>query len=380
MKINKNTKKILSICISAFFIILSFLAYNNFFPLKYSVNADLEKDVTKKEDINEPLIKNLVALNTADYDFRMLKLANNPVPKIPKTEPVTDSNNKTPVKPATPPIVAVNIWPVKTVYPNAGALLPFNRIIAYYGNFYSKKMGVLGEYPEAIMLQKLNAEIKKWETLDPETPVIPAVDYIAITAQASAGKDGKYRFRMPDEQIDKAVILAKKINGIVILDIQVGLSTLQTELPLLEKYLRMPEVHLAIDPEFSMKTGKKPGAVIGTFDAADINYAASYLAKLVKENNLPPKILIVHRFTGPMVTNYKKIVPIPEVQIVMHMDGWGGQNKKINTYRTTIAKEPVQFAGFKLFYKNDLQQEKNRLMTPEEVLTLQPKPIFIQYQ
>src|SRR5215472_17397945 len=35
-------------------------------------------------------------------------------------------------------------WPVKTAYPGAGALLPFNRIVAYYGNLYSKNMGVLG--------------------------------------------------------------------------------------------------------------------------------------------------------------------------------------------------------------------------------------------
>src|SRR5688500_8350026 len=37
-------------------------------------------------------------------------------------------------------------WPVKASYPARGALLPFNRIVAYYGNFYSTGMGVLGEY------------------------------------------------------------------------------------------------------------------------------------------------------------------------------------------------------------------------------------------
>ena len=150
-----------------------------------------------------------------------------------------------------------SLWPVHTVYPDVGAILPFKRIVAYYGNFYSKGMGVLGQYPPAEMLQKLNTEVLNWVTADPTTPVIPAIDYIAVTAQGSAG-DGKYRARMPDDQIDQAVALADQVHGIVFLDVQVGLSDLQTEIPLLEKYLKMPEVHLAIDPEFSMKTGDRP--------------------------------------------------------------------------------------------------------------------------
>ncbi|HYC83056.1 MAG TPA: hypothetical protein VEB60_00710 [Candidatus Paceibacterota bacterium] len=272
------------------------------------------------------------------------------------------------------------LWPVKTVYPNAGAILPFKRVIAYYGNLYSTRMGALGEYPEAEMLSRLKAEVNRWEAADPTTPVVPALHYIAVTAQGSAGEDGKYRLRMPDSEIDKVLKMAEKINAIVFLDIQVGLSTLQAELPVYEKYFKMPNVHLGIDPEFSMKTGKKPGSVIGTFDAADINYAAEYLAKLVKENNLPPKILVIHRFTQPMVTNYRQIRPLPEVQIVMHMDGWGGVAEKIGTYNAFIAPQPVQFTGFKLFYKNDFRLPGTRIMTPAEILRLQPQPIYIQYQ
>lgn len=209
-----------------------------------------------------------------------------------------------------------NIWPIKTVYPNAGAILPFKRIVAYYGNLYSTKMGVLGQYPEGEMLAKLNEEVKKWQIADPNTPVIPALHYIAVVARGSPGNDGKYRLRMPDSEIDKVVAMAAKTNAIVFLDIQVGFSNLQTEIPLLIKYLQLPQVHLAIDPEFSMKSGIRPGKVVGTYDAADINFTANYLAKIVRESNLPPKILIVHRYTQKMVTNYKEIKPLPEVQII----------------------------------------------------------------
>lgn len=271
-------------------------------------------------------------------------------------------------------------WPVRGAFPKGGAILPFKRVVAYYGNFYSKKMGVLGEYPENVVIEKLNGEIKKWQAADTSLEVIPAIHYIAVTAQGSPGDAGKYRLRMPTAQIDKAIKLGQKMNALVFLDVQIALSTLQEEIPVLEKYLKMPNVHLGIDPEFSMKTGKKPGSVIGTMDAADINYAANYLAKLVKDNNLPPKILVVHRFTQAMVTNYKQIKLQPEVQIVMDMDGWGHQARKFNTYKQFIYKEPVQFTGFKLFYKNDLREANSRVLTPAEVLKLKPQPVYIQYQ
>jgi hypothetical protein len=129
-----------------------------------------------------------------------------------------------------------------------------------------------------------------------------------------------------------------------------------------------------------MKDGARPDTEIGTMDASDINWAANYLANIVNQNNLPPKILVVHRFTLDMVTNYKTIAPLPQVEVVIDMDGWGSQAKKINTYKTVIAAEPVQFTGFKLFYKNDLLPPSTGILTPQQVLQLSPQPSYIQYQ
>jgi len=273
------------------------------------------------------------------------------------------------------------LWPVKTkLYPSAGAILPFKRIIAYYGNIYSKRMGVLGEYPPKELWRKLNAEVKAWEKADPSTPVQPAIHYIAVVAQGIPMKDGKYCMRMPASQIDSALAIAKMGNAIVFLDLQVALSNVKNEVPLLEKYLKMPNVHLGIDPEFSMKNGSKPGKKIGTMDATDINFCSEYLAKLVKDNNLPAKILIVHRFTQGMVTNYRNIKCHPEVQMVMNMDGWGEPVLKRSTYLLYIRKEPVQFTGFKLFYKNDLKKAPHVMMTPTDLMKLKPQPVYIQYQ
>ena len=270
-------------------------------------------------------------------------------------------------------------WTADKPEPPAGAILPYKRIIAYYGNLYSKNMGILGELPKKEMLEKLQAEAKSWEEADTVMEVQPALHYIAVTAQLLPGKGNKYRLRMPFHQIDSVLKMAEEINAIVFLDIQVGLSTLQEEIPQLEKYLKLPNVHLGIDPEFSMKGGEKPGTVIGSFDDADINYATEYLQKIVTENNLPPKILVIHRFTQAMVKNYKKFKTVPEVQIVMHMDGWGFPAKKINTYKQFVYKEPVEYAGFKIFYKNDIKGN-GRLLTPQELIKLKPQPVYIQYQ
>ena len=132
--------------------------------------------------------------------------------------------------------------------------------------------------------------------------------------------------------------------------------------------------------EFNMiKSGKKPGKKIGTYDAADINYASGFLQEMVKKYHLPPKVFVVHRFTRNMVTNAKNIVVRPEVQIVMNMDGWGPPWLKRDSYRDYVVKEPVQFTGFKLFYHNDTKKG-DPLMTTQDLLKLCPKPIYIQYQ
>ena len=366
---SKTLLQITALVVAGVFVVYM-VAFAPLFSVKYNSAAAevfVPATTTVATAIATP-VPVVAPLDRDDYDRRMWVMANNGT----STQSVASSTSTTTKK---------FLWPVKNApYPLPGAILPYHRIIAYYGNFYSTKMGVLGEYPRDIMFSKLANEVAKWTAADPGTPAIPAIDYIAVTAQGSPGADGKYRFRMPDSQLDHAIELADMVHGIVILDVQVGLSNLQSELPALEKYLKMPQVHLAIDPEFSIKTKDKPGDVIGTFSSADVNYAVNYLAKLVKDNNLPPKVLVVHRFTQGMVTGYKNITPLPEVQVLMDMDGWGTPAKKLGTYQRFVQGEPVQFTGFKLFYKNDLKKPSTRILTPEELLKLKPRPLFIQFQ
>ncbi|WP_310570219.1 hypothetical protein [Gemmatimonas sp.] len=273
----------------------------------------------------------------------------------------------------------VPVWPVPGPAPLPGSVLPAKRIIAYYGNPFSKRMGVLGEYPKPEMLAMLDREVAAWTKADPSTRVQPALHLITTVAQGDAGKDGKYRMRHGDALTEKVYGWAKERNALLFLDVQVGLSTIQEELPRLEAWLSRPDVHFGMDPEFSMKDGTKPGKKIGSYDAADVNWVIDYLAKLVTDKKLPPKILVVHRFTKPMLTNATKIKRDPRVQVVMHMDGWGPPSLKRDSYAAYVYAEPVQFAGFKLFYKND-RRSGSTLMTPRDLLALTPRPLYIQYQ
>ena len=271
-------------------------------------------------------------------------------------------------------------WPVKAPALLPGSILPGKRIVAYYGNPLSKRMGALGEYEKGDMIRRLKAESQRWAAADPSTPVQPALHLIAVVAQSEPGKAGKYRMIMPDEIITKVYGWAREANCLLFIDIQTGHEDIRTLLPRFEWLLKNPDVHLGIDPEFNLVASKKiPGTKVGTFDASEINYVTGYLKDLVKKYRLPPKVLTVHRFTRNGVTNYRRIELRPEVQIVMHMDGWGGPHLKRASYKDYIVTEPVQFSGFKLFYHNDTKKG-DPLMTAKDVLRLKPKPVYIMYQ
>ncbi len=350
-------------------------------------NATASATSTQSEEQKEAATGWPQPLDKTEYNRRLLSLAGFSPEKLAqevtiqteagtttklKYELVESDNSNTTVRGQN--------WPPQNPYPHGGALLPFNRIVAYYGNLYSRYMGILGELDKEQLIPHLQQTVAEWEAADPATPAIPAIHYIAMVAQADAGADGMYRAVMPKTEVEKAHAIAKEVDGIMFLDLQVGLSTLEAELPKFTEYLKEPDVHLGIDPEFSMKSGHAPGLVVGTFSAEDINYTIDWLADIVNEHQLPPKVLVVHRFTQNMVTDYQDIKPRPEVQVVMHMDGWGSKDLKTGTYKNVIVPEPVQFAGIKVFYKNDLKPPSTGIFTAKEMLQFTPKPVYIQYQ
>ena len=273
-------------------------------------------------------------------------------------------------------------WPVRGPALLPGSILPGNRIVAFYGNPLSTRMGILGEIPPDRMLARLDTVVAEWNAADPGTPVVPALHLVTVVAQDRPGADGTYRLRMDSTLIEKVYGWARSRRAILFLDIQAGWSTIEKELPRLLPWLARPDVHLGIDPEFYMhyrSAGHRPGRRIGSLTAAEVNYAVDQLARLVEQRGIPPKVLVIHRFTNQMLQGAGQIRLNPRVQLVINMDGWGEPWLKFDTYARSLVTEPVQFAGFKLFYHNDTRKG-DLLLTPREVLALRPRPVYIQYQ
>lgn len=266
--------------------------------------------------------------------------------------------------------------PPAAVEPAApGSILANRRIVTYYGNPWSDQMGILGELDPQTLVARLKRAARLYEEAGSKRPVQPAIEFIATVAQAGPGSDGMYRLRMPADEIEKYSKLAADNGMLLILDVQVGRSTVQAELAPLIPFLKQPHVHLALDPEFDMWGSQVPGQQIGHITPEEIHYAQNLLSNIVAAQGGPNKILIVHQFTPNMISNKASIRTDPRVDLAIIMDGFGGRAVKQNHYRLFVADDHLRFGGIKLFFKHD-----PNMFEPADVLGLDPSPDVVIYQ
>lgn len=258
-----------------------------------------------------------------------------------------------------------------------GGLLPHYRVLSFYGHPLNDSMGILGEYhnDKAGLLAKLRQEAAKYEAADPTHPVLPAFEVIASVGQNWPAENNTYLMHTGADVIDEYAKFCEQNGLLLILDVQIGHSTVKAEIESVRKWLEKPFVHLAIDPEFATPKGVAPGSETGGIDASDVAYAQDALGQIVDQHGLPPKILIVHRFTEGMLRHDSKLEAVPGVQLVIDFDGFGEPAIKQQLYRVFTGDRGVQLAGIKLFYRQD-----SPLLTPAEVVALDPSPVLVIYQ
>jgi len=254
-------------------------------------------------------------------------------------------------------------------------LLPESRILTFYGFPGDENIGILGEHDPDALLEMLREQAAVYEAADPSRPVVIAMEVIASVAQPDPQPDGSYLLDTPSEVLDQYATFTAENDMLLFLDVQIGRRTVQAEVEGLRSWLELPHVHLALDPEFAMREGELPSVHIGQIDASDIAFTQQYLANLSAELGIPPKVLIVHQFIESMIENKDQVTPVAGVQLVIDADGWGTPADKRATYDAVIGCCPIEFDGVKLFYQQDVP-----LMTPEEVLDLDPVPDLIIYQ
>lgn len=253
-------------------------------------------------------------------------------------------------------------------------LLDERLLITWYGNPRSSRMGILGEVSGAARAEGLRRQAAAYRPLTPKR-VLPAYHLVAVVAQCTAGADGKWRRRETADVITGLLEDARANGFALVLDVQPGHSTVAAEVAALATHLAEPDVHLALDPEFAMRSCDVPGRRIGALRAADVNLALDLLERVIRDNGLPGKALILHQFTLGMLPDKGAIRPSRLVDVVLDMDGFGSRSLKRATYRAIMRQRPLPFAGVKLFYRQD-----TGLLTPADVMALTPAPSVVIYQ
>jgi hypothetical protein len=264
--------------------------------------------------------------------------------------------------------------PARAELPRGGRrILPDNRVVAYYGAPQDRQLGILGTGSPALAARRLERQARRYER--PRRPVMPAFELIAAIVTSEPGHGGDHSTRQTHKTISRYLRAARAHDLLLLLDIQPGYAPFLQEARALERFLREPEVSLALDPEWSMDPGELPGDSIGETDADTINEVSRYMARIVRRYDLPQKLLVVHRFTGDMIEQEHRLERHPGVALVLNVDGFGDQPNKISKYREFTRGRRDRHNGFKLFYHEDVN-----MMTPHQVLRLRPQPDLVVYE
>ncbi len=250
--------------------------------------------------------------------------------------------------------------------------------VALYGAPQAAALGELGNGPPSQATRFIRRQSSDYRDRTKKR-IYPAFELIATIAQASAGADGRYRLRQPDEVIRTYLDEAQRRDFLFLLDIQPGRSTFIDEVKQLRPWLRNRNVSIALDPEWNMGPTGVPGQTIGSVDAAMVNRVAVYMSRIVERYNLPNKLLLIHRFTDQMIDGEERIERQKGIELVLNVDGFGSPEAKRNAYADLVPPRQYLHPGFKLFYEED-SRNGSRLMTPDEVTALVPRPQYVVYE
>jgi hypothetical protein len=267
---------------------------------------------------------------------------------------------------------------LKPELPRGGrTLFPEHRLVGFCGTPGAPALGEL-QGNLSVKTKALLGYAEKYAGGDRK--VLPVFELIAVVVQSGAGPDGKYRRRVYDSVVDTYLHHARESKGLFLLNIQPGQSDFISEVKLYEKYLREPDVGIALDPEWAMKAGQRPGKTYGQTTGALVNEVAEYLSKLVAENDLPEKALVFHQVNRYVLKDEATLQTYPGVAVIKSVDGLGPKHTKIATYGNLmqIMTSGVH-PGFKLFFDED-HRNGGQLMTPAEVLKLKPPPEYVMYE
>jgi hypothetical protein len=262
---------------------------------------------------------------------------------------------------------------------SAAAIMLDSDILAFYGHPVAKRMGILGRYPKDELTEKLSALAGEYRAESGGRNIVRAFYIIYGTVQP----EGKI---LTMKQINEALLeewikYAGERGILVFLDHQIGRYDPVESLASMFPYLKYPNVHLALDPEWRTT---KPMLEFGCVSGDEINRAQQAMQDYMLENNIAgDRMLVIHQFREVMIRNRAEIrADFERVRLVHCMDGVGTPKEKLDTYKFNALAKNIPVKAFKLFYDFKLPGVlvDNPLLTPKEVYALDPRPSVIMYQ
>ncbi|MEJ5867445.1 hypothetical protein WDV85_06780 [Pseudokineococcus sp. 5B2Z-1] len=259
-----------------------------------------------------------------------------------------------------------------------GGQVPFpgRHMIALYGAPGTPSLGVMGEQDVDAAVERAKEVAAEYDDLV-EDPVVPTFEIITTVASASAGDDGDYSQELDPEVIRPWIEAAADAGVYVVLDLQPGRTDFLTQAQRYEDLLTHPGVGLALDPEWRLEPDQRHLRQVGQVGVDEVNAVGDWLAELVREDDLPPKVFLLHQFQTRMIVDRERLdMSHDELVPLVHADGHGTPGQKLDTYRAlqTDAPEGMRW-GWKNFYDEDTPT-----MTPAETMAVEPMPDFVSYQ
>jgi len=256
------------------------------------------------------------------------------------------------------------------------SILLNNDILAFYGHPLSKRMGILGVYPIDELYVRLKQLGHEYDALNGDRGLKLAF-YIIYGTVWPEGEIGYLRESVLKQYIEFAL----QNDILVFLDHQIGRYGVVDSLKKMLPYLRYPNVHLALDPEWRTTMPMKE---IGSVTAQEINQAQETMEAYILANDIPgERMLVVHQFNWRMIQKREQVrADFARVRLVHCADGFGVPAVKKASYEYNAIAKNMPVKAFKLFFKSGIPGAgfDEPLLSPAQVLQLEPRPYLVMYQ
>ncbi|MVA75832.1 hypothetical protein GC722_07320 [Auraticoccus sp. F435] len=271
--------------------------------------------------------------------------------------------------------------PQRQQLPRGGTeVFPEHRLVGFSGYPGSPALGRMGVGRLDDRVEEM-IEVGEDYTAGGRRP-LPVLELIATMVHSTPGPDGSYRTRVDDDVVADHLEAARRHDALLLLNIQPGRADMLAEVQHYERWLSEPDVGVALDPEWAVGEDEVPGRVFGSTTGAELDEIAGWLDELTERERLPEKVMLYHQLRVDIVEDPEDLEAEEHehLAVVVSIDGIGPPGAKRKTYEAISRTVPGGVHhGFKLFYEEDAEGS-SRLMTPEEVMDLEPRPEYVLYE